>query len=302
MKNQTQAYIYAIIAVLFWSTVASAFKISLRYLDFLQLLFFASLTSVIVLFIILVSQNKLKLLLTFSGKDYLRSALLGFLSPFLYYVVLFKAYSLLRAQEALTLNYTWPIMLSLLSIPLLKQKIGIKSLLGIVVSFFGAYIIAVRGKVLGLNFTNAGGVLLALGSTLIWSLFWIFNIKDKRDEVAKLFLNFIFGFIFILLTMLFLGKIRILDIHGVFGAVYVGIFEMGITFVIWMKALKLSKTTVKVANLIYLSPFLSLVLINIIVGERILVSTAVGLVLIIAGIIVQGIKRGQAAFSSAAKK
>jgi len=290
MNKQTQAYIYAIVAVLFWSTVASAFKISLRYLDVLQLLFYASFTSIIVLFIILLAQKKLILLKTFSKKDYFRSALLGFLNPFLYYVVLFRAYSLLRAQEALTLNYTWPIMLSLLSIPLLKQKIGLMSIIAIFISFAGAYIIAARGNDLSIHFTNLCGVLLALSSTVIWSFFWIYNVKDKRDEVAKLFLNFLFGFIFILLTMLFLGKIRMLDIHGVFGAVYVGIFEMGITFVIWMKALKLSKTTAKVANLIYLSPFLSLIIINLVVGEKILVSTLIGLVLIISGIIIQQFK------------
>lgn len=287
MKKQKQAYIYAIIAVLFWSTVASAFKVSLRYVDVFQLLFFSSLFSVVILFIILFIQNKLKLLRTYEAKDFLRSALLGFLNPFLYYVVLFKAYSLLRAQEALTLNYTWPIMLALLSIPILKQKIGIKSILAIFISFLGAFIIATKGNIISFKFTNILGVLLALGSTVIWSLFWIYNIKDKRDYVAKLFLNFVFGFIFILIAAPLFSKTSIPDMRGLFGAGYVGLFEMGITFVFWLKALQLSRTTAKVANLIYLSPFISLIIINRIVGENILVSTVIGLILIVTGIIVQ---------------
>ncbi|MCK4583918.1 DMT family transporter [candidate division WOR-3 bacterium] len=287
MKKQKQAYIYAIIAVLFWSTVASAFKVSLRYVDVFQLLFFSSLFSVVILFIILFIQNKLKLLRTYEAKDFLRSALLGFLNPFLYYVVLFKAYSLLRAQEALTLNYTWPIMLALLSIPILKQKIGIKSILAIFISFLGAFIIATKGNIISFKFTNILGVLLALGSTVIWSLFWIYNIKDKRDYVAKLFLNFVFGFIFILIATPLFSKISIPDMRGLLGAGYVGLFEMGITFIFWLKALQLSRTTAKVANLIYLSPFISLIIINRIVGENILVSTVIGLILIVTGIIVQ---------------
>lgn len=287
MKKQKQAYIYAIIAVLFWSTVASAFKVSLRYVDVFQLLFFSSLSSVIILFIILFIQNKLKLLRTYEAKDFLRSALLGFLNPFLYYVVLFKAYSLLRAQEALTLNYTWPIMLALLSIPILKQKIGFRSILAIFISFLGAFIIATKGNIISFKFTNILGVLLALGSTVIWSLFWIYNIKDKRDYVAKLFLNFVFGFIFILIAAPLFSKTSIPDMRGLFGAGYVGLFEMGITFVFWLKALQLSRTTAKVANLIYLSPFISLIIINRIVGENILVSTVIGLILIVTGIIVQ---------------
>jgi len=287
MEKQKQAYVYAIIAVLFWSTVASAFKVSLRYLDFLQLLFFASIVSIAVLFLILLVQNKLSVFKEYSGKDYLHSVILGFLNPFLYYVVLFKAYSLLPAQEAQPLNYTWSIMLVLLSIPLLKQKIGLKSILAIFVSYFGVFIISTRGDILGLTFTNLSGVFLALGSAVIWALFWIYNIKDRRDEVAKLFLNFSFGFIFILTGMLVSSRMRIPAVAALAGAAYVGMFEMGITFVLWLKALKLSKTTAQVSNLIYLSPFLSLVLIHLVVGEKILLSTIIGLIFIVAGIIIQ---------------
>ena len=78
MEKQKQSYAYTVIAVLLWSTVASAFKISLRYLDFLQLLFYASITSIIFLFVVLLIQNKLYLLKSYSRKDYLYSALFGF--------------------------------------------------------------------------------------------------------------------------------------------------------------------------------------------------------------------------------
>ncbi len=287
MNQQSKAYLYAIVTVLLWSTVASAFKVTLRYLDFLQLLFFSSIASTLILFLILASQNKLGLLRRFSKRDYLHSLILGFLNPFLYYVVLFKAYSLLPAQEAQPLNYTWSIVLVILSIPLLGQKIGAKSILAIFISYFGVLVISTRGDILGLKFSNPTGVLLALGSAFIWALFWIYNMKDQRDEVAKLFLNFAFGFVFILAAMLLSSRMIIPRTEGLLGAVYVGLFEMGVTFVLWLKALKLSKTTAQVGNLIYLSPFVSLVLIRVVVGERILLSTMVGLVLIVVGILTQ---------------
>ena len=287
MQRQKQAYIYAIIAVLFWSTMASAFKVSLRYVDFLQLLFCSSFVAVLVLFLMLLLQGKLGLLKTYSKNDYLRSALLGFLNPFFYYVVLFKAYSLLRAQEAQPLNYTWQIMLVLLSIPLLKQKIKPSGILAILISFFGVFVISTQGDVLGFRFTNLGGVFLALGSSVIWALFWIYNLRDQRDEVAKLFLNFCFGFVFILISTLLFSEIIIPETIGFIGVIYVGIFEMGITFVIWLKALKLSRTTAQVSILIYLSPFVSLIFIHLIVGEEILHSTIIGLILIVSGIVLQ---------------
>lgn len=287
MEKQRQAYVYTVFVVMFWATVASAFKISLRYMDTFQLLLYSSLTSVIVLFLILLSQKKLKLLRGLSKRDYLHSAILGFMSPFLYYLALFGAYSMLQAQEAQPLNQTWIILLPLLSIIILRQKIGARSIFALIIGFIGVLIISTRGDILGLRFTSLPGVLLALGSAVIWSLFWIYNVKDKRDEVVKLFLNFAFGFTFILIATILFSNVIISETSGLFGAVYVGVFEMGITFVLWLTALRLSRTTAQVSTLIYLVPFLSLIFINIFVGEQILISTIIGLLFIVAGIMIQ---------------
>ena len=53
MDRHTQAYVYATAAVLLWATVASAFKLTLRYLDVCQMLFYASVASTALLFVIL---------------------------------------------------------------------------------------------------------------------------------------------------------------------------------------------------------------------------------------------------------
>ena len=64
---------------------------------------------------------------------------------------------------------------------------------------------------------------------------------------------------------------------------------MGITFLAWLQALKTAKTTAHVVNLIYLVPFFSLLCIALVVGETILPSTLVGLLLIVTGIVLQKI-------------
>jgi drug/metabolite transporter (DMT)-like permease len=288
-EKQAKAYLYALVAVLCWSTIASASKISLRHLQVLPLLFYATIVSTGFLFVYLLSSRRLPLLKTLSRTDYLRSALLGFFNPFLYYVILLKAYDILRAQEAMTINWTWPVTLVLLSIPLLHQRINIRSIFAIIISFSGVFVIATRGNVLQLDFTNPGGVVLALASTAIWALFWICNIRDAIDEAVRLFLNFLFGSIFILFCTLAFAEIEVPNAKGLFGAVYIGLFEMGIAFLAWLRALRLSKTTAHVANLIYLSPFLSLVVISLAVGEKISASTIIGLILIIGGIVLQKI-------------
>ncbi len=287
MKQQQRAYLFALAATLLWSTIGSAFKISLRYIEFTDLLLFASFTSVIVLYVTLLISGKIKLLKSLRLRDYLHAAALGALNPFLYYLVLLKAYDLLLAQEAGTLNYIWPVVLALLSIPMLKQRIHFLSIVAILISFLGTIVIGTRGRVFELQFGNLTGVGLALTSAVFWALFWIFNVKDKKDEVVKLFLNFCFGSMFILIWALFTTGLRIPSFYGLTGAVYAGIVEMGITFILWLKALQLSSTTAKVSNIVYLSPFISLIIIRFAVGEEILLSTFIGLALIIGGIIMQ---------------
>jgi drug/metabolite transporter (DMT)-like permease len=283
MKQQSKAYLFGLCAVLLWSTVATAFKLSLRHMEPIQLLFYASISSTLVLFLVLVIQGHLTLLRNTPRKALQFSAAMGLLNPALYYWVLFKAYDLLPAQEAQPLNYTWAITLSILAVPLLKQHLRKIDLLAIGVSYFGILVIATHGSPLSLHFSDGFGVSLALGSTLIWSLFWIFNTRSHIEPVVGLFLNFLFALPFIALITWVSTGFMIESIDGLYGAAYVGIFEMGITFVLWLKALRLTDNASKVANLIFLSPILSLFLIHFIVGEDIHWSSGLGLLLIIAG-------------------
>jgi drug/metabolite transporter (DMT)-like permease len=287
MDDQKKAYGYALLTVLLWSTVASAFKITLRYLSFLEMLFWASLVSTVVVFGILCLQGRLGLLRSMTRREWLRSAVLGLLNPFAYYLILFKSYELLPAQEAQPLNYTWPIMLVLLSALILRQRVRAGSIVAILVSFAGVLVVSTRGDVAGLRFTNPAGAALALGSSVLWALFWLFNMKDRRDEAQKLLLSFAFGTVYTLAVLLWFSPLRSLPLPGLLGAVYIGLFEMGVTFFFWLKALTLSRTTAQVSNLVYLSPFLSLFFIAVAVGEPILPSSLIGLTLIVAGVLLQ---------------
>lgn len=287
MTNQNKSYIFALSAILFWSTIGSALKLTLRYISFAELLFYASATSLILLFIAINASHKLIELRKIKFKDLRRAAILGLINPFLYYLVLLKAYDLLPAQEAGTLNYIWPVVLVLLSIPLLKQKIGLMSLVAILISFAGTIIIATRGNLMSLQFGNPLGVALALGSAIFWSLFWIYNVKDKKDETVKLFLNFCFGLVYIFIYLLITNGFNPVNGYGLLGSVYAGIFEMGLTFILWLKAMKYATTTAKISNLVFLSPFISLIFIRFAVGEIILPTTIIGLVFIVSGILLQ---------------
>jgi len=111
--------------------------------------------------------------------------------------------------------------------------------------------------------------------------------KDAREAVTKLFLNFCFGFLYTAVAVLVTGGYSLPAWQGLLAATYLGFFEMGITFVLWLSALEYSSTTAKVSNLIYLSPFLSLIIIRFALGETILLSTVAGLTMIVGGIVLQ---------------
>lgn len=287
LSTQRSAYAYGLATVLLWSTVASAFKLTLRHVDPVQLLCISALVSTLTLLAVLALQGRLGSLRLLTAQDLRRSALLGLLNPFLYYLILFMAYDLLPAQEAQPLNYTWAITLALLSIPLLGQRITVRDFAAMGVSYLGVLTICTRGDILGMSFADPLGAGLALASTIIWALYWIFNTRDQMDPVPRLFLNFAFGSLYILPAAWLLTDPLAVNLPGLLGAAYVGVFEMGITFIFWLKALKLSRTTAQVGNLIYFSPFLSLIFIGVFVGETILPSTLIGLVLIILGNLVQ---------------
>ncbi|MFM5463569.1 DMT family transporter [Aeromonas simiae] len=293
MKDQKKAYLFALATVAMWSTVATAFKLSLQYFQPVQLLLVAACTSALALLGIVARQGKLALLWQYLKAHPFYYLALGTLNPFLYYLLLFKAYDLLPAQQAQTLNYTWAITLSLLAVPFLGQTLRRRDGVAIVLGYFGALVIATKGDLFGLHFDSPLGVMLALGSTLIWAGYWILNTRNQSDPVVSLLLGFLISIPWIVLATALLADFRMSAWQGWVGAIYVGLFEMGFAFVLWLLALRHATNTAPISNLIFISPFASLLLLRLLVGEEIHPATPVGLTLIIAALLIQQLRYGK---------
>ncbi|MDR6962649.1 DMT family transporter [Shewanella putrefaciens] len=287
MKSSNLAYVYGMAAVFLWSTVATAFKIALSYYSPLQLVFVAVLTSIIALTSILAWQKKLSLL----KQQFLRRPMFylvtGLINPFLYYVVLFKAYSLLPAQQALSLNYTWAVLLPLLAAPLLKQHLRKSDIAAALIAYTGVFIIATGGDISGFSFDSPLGIGLALTSTLLWCLYWIVNTKDQGDPVVSLLLSFLIGLPFIAITLVLTDALPSFSLKAIFAGMYVGLFEMGITFVLWLMALKTATRTANISTMVFLSPVMSIGFIAWILQETIAMTTYLGLAFILSGMMLQ---------------
>ncbi len=286
-KAQKKALLFASMAIFFWATIPSAFKLGLRETTPATLLFWANLTSLAVFLGIILFTCKSSLIFRQSGHDLWHSALLGLLSPFGYYLILFEAYSRLPGQVAQPLNMIWPLVLVFLSAVMLGQKISGRSYLALLISFAGIVFVSSQGDLLGFHNTDITGVVLAAGSSVIWALFWILHMKDTREEVIRLFSNFFFAFVYITLYLVFTENKFLPPPGAIIAGVYAGFFEMGFTFLLWLKALHLAKNTATISNLVYLAPFLSLFFLRHLTDEKIYLTTVTGLVLIIGGIFVQ---------------
>ncbi|PAR35073.1 DMT family transporter [Vibrio metoecus] len=286
--NEKRALGLGLASVLLWSTVATAFKLTLAELNPLQMVTVASIVSALALLVICAAMGKLKLIVPTLLANPFYYLLLGLINPLAYYLILFKAYSLLPASQAQAINYSWAITLTLMAALFLGQRIRKQDWIACIMSYLGVVVIATKGDLLGLQFESPLGVGLALLSTLLWAGYWILNTKNKADPIVGVLLGFLLAIPFALALCWYENlNWQGITTQGWLAVTYVGLFEMGITFVLWLSALKNTQNTARISNLIFASPFISLFLLATIIGEAIHPTTLFGLVLIIAGLIVQ---------------
>ncbi|MDR0239349.1 MAG: DMT family transporter [Deltaproteobacteria bacterium] len=275
-------------AVLLWSTAATAFKLALRGLDPYQLLFIAACTSCATLGVLQARNGGFAFLRELPTRELLRCAIWGLLNPLAYYLLLFQAYARLPAQMALSVNYSWVIMLALLSVPFLGQRLSLRDIAALCVSYGGVLLIATGGELGSLAGATLSGLLFALASTLVWAGYWIAGAKSTLPATATLLLHFAFGLPWAALACVLFSSLPAgLSPIAFLPAVYVGLFEMSVTFLLWMNALRRSASAARTGSLAFFSPFLSLCWIALVLGEAIAPATLLGLCCIIGGTLLQ---------------
>ena len=286
MKQNNKAIIYACIAVLSWSTVATAFKKSLEHISHFELVLVSCVTSLVIFTILMTIQKKWKKIKDLSAKEWGYFALLGLLNPVAYYLVLFKSYDLLPAQVAQPINYAWPIILVVLLAVFTRQPIPPKKYIGMAVSLGGVALISLGGGGSSGKALPISGLLLAALSALLWASYWVINNKnkDRYDASLAFFLTFLFGSAYMTVGAAIKG-VDLSSVPGILWGSYVGAFEMGIPFIFFGLAMRKTDNPALINQLTYLSPFMSLFFISIILGEKIVPTTIAGLALIVLGIV-----------------
>lgn len=286
MKTENKAIVYAFLAVLSWSTVATAFKVALTYLSHFEMLLVACLTSLLIFTLLITFQRKWRLVASLTNRQWAYFAGIGLLNPVAYYLVLFKAYDLLPAQVAQPINYAWPIVLLIMLALFAGQPIPKKKYIGMFLSLAGVALISLGGGGTGDMSLSVSGLLLAALSAVLWATYWMVNNlkKEQADGSVVLFVTFLFGSLYLLAGAFFVGA-DLNTLPGVLSGMYVGAFEMGIPFIFFGLAMRKANNPALINQICYLSPFMSLFFISVVLGEQIVITTYVGLILIVLGIV-----------------
>lgn len=294
MTNQNRAFLYAGLTVLMWSTIATALKLALAYLPPTPLMLIAMGTALVFLGLLLSQKcgapGGWADLSGLTRGDRLNILAQGGIL-FCYYNLLLRAFDGLPAQVAQPINSTWALVLALLSAWILRQRLSLKEFLCMLFAYGGVVIVATGGSAGELAPIRPLGLACVMGSTVLNAVYWLINAKNKASPLLSLFLSFAVAALLALLALLLGGRGHMppapLPWTGILAAVAVGLLEMGIPFILWGRALKLSTSVARVSTLSFLVPFLSLFWVSLVLREPIALSTLVGLACIVSGTFLQ---------------
>lgn len=289
-SRERQALLAGLSAVLLWSSVATGFKLSLTELTALQLVLLGSTISTLIFAIAAALAPATSKAPNTAPPGNLitllkEAAPLALINPLLYYPVVLAGYDRLPAQIAQPLNYTWAVVLALLAVPLLKQPLSARLLWGIAVSYAGAVIVVVGGQRAAWTNLDLQGLFYIALSTVLWALYWVLNTRTRSAPLTLMLASFSLALPPLALVTWWLDGWPPLTATSLGYGLWIGAVEMGITFLLWQRALRLTRAAARIGQLIFLAPFLGLIPIHLVLGEPILWTSVAGLVIIIGGLL-----------------
>ncbi|MBP3336895.1 MAG: DMT family transporter [Clostridia bacterium] len=278
-------YLYAGTSILLWSTVATTTKLLLGNLNNLQVLWISAFLAGLFLLIVNIFNGKIRKLKSYTAKDYLISVLVGMPSTFFYYVFYYAGADLLPASQAFIINYLWPVMSIVFACVILKEKITLKKVIAVLISFCGVAIV-VSGDIMNFNTNMLLGAIFCMLGAVSYGIFTALSQKVDYDKSNTNMLSYFASFILTSVINFVNGDLFLPGGFELCGFIWNAVFTMAIANTVWVCALAKGNTA-KISNLAYITPFLSLVWTSLILKETLALSSVAGLVVIVLGIVIQ---------------
>ena len=268
--------------------MASVVKTMLFDIPNLEALSISSFFAFAFLLLINIKKGTIRKMKNYSVKDYGIMSGLGFVGLFMYSALYYYGLANLSSQEACILNYLWPIMLVVFSCIILKEKMTVMKAFAMVCSFAGIVILSFGNG--SLTSGNAiFGIISCVVAAACYGLFSVLNKKFDYDQnIIMMIIWFVVG-VCALVTGLFTEDWVVIKGSAWIGIIWLGVVVDAIAYLLWALALKGVENTAKIANLAYLTPFISLIISVVFLKEKINLWAFVALILIIGGILLQNV-------------
>lgn len=283
MKKQ---YLYAFGAIGFWATTATVSKLLLHSYTTMQVLALTSAIAAVFLLVANGCKGNLKQLRAYSCWDFLITSGVGLLGTFGYDALLYMGIDQLLASQAMIINYLWPMMAVVAGCILMKEKMTVRKVIAVGMSFAGVAIVTSNGSLGGFSDGSLTGTLCCVLAAVSYGLFVALNKRLSYDPMVNMMLYYAQSAILAFAVVLFRGGMPAM--HGVelLGFLWIGVGCHAIAYVSWALAMKYGDTA-KVANLAYITPFLAMVVAHFVLGDPITLWSVGGLAVIVAGIFLQ---------------
>jgi len=280
MSHKTKAVILVLICVSLWALIPVVAKLGQSDLDNHQFLFWSSLTSFIAMLIFIFLNKKTQHFKNYSIKDWLMAIALGFLGTYLYYILLYFGYANALGLEVLILQYSWPILIVILSLIILKEKLNLYRITAIIVGFIGIILVLTKGDLSKIYLDNYFIDLIILFGALSFALFSVLSKKIKLEEYSLITIYFLTATIFSFFSMIAISKFSWPSTKSIIPILLNGILINGYSYIFWLKSLKNAQASF-IAPFIFLTPVISAVYLVIFFNEKFLPIYAIGLFFVI---------------------
>ena len=270
----------AFIAIFFWATAFVLTKVVLKEVDVTILgvlrYFFAS---IIVIFILIKKKIPLP-----KVKDIPAFIFAGF-SGYAGYIALFNIATLLSSPSTLSvINALAPAITAIVAYFIFNEKIKLIGWLSMSISFCGILILTLWDGVLTVN----KGILYMLAGCLLLSLYNIsqrYLTKKYSSFDVSMYSMLIGGILLVIYSPSSITNMFSISFTSLILIIYMSIFPSIISYFFWTKAFELAKNTTEVTSFMFVTPVLATLMGIIILGDIPKLSTLIGGVVIILGMI-----------------
>lgn len=278
---ESKGMFYAFLAVFLWGTMGTTIKLIVATVDSFSIAVYTGLFATIALFIYLITTKKMKELIRELKEHYLFFMIAGVIGLGIQQIFYLKAFQILPASQVVIVFYLYPLFMILLSGLILKEKTSLASMFFVLLGFFGVYILASNGTFVKLDINT--GLIVTLLASLSWGLFSVSIKLRKVNAEISMFLFNLFGLAFLIALVPLFGFNYFLTLTETLGILYLALIPTALAFVLWNKALYLTRTSI-CSNISLLTPLFSLVIISLVLKEKINFHQIIGLIVILVSV------------------